>query len=190
MFSAQDIWLRSLRLESLFLSEERFLANPEVSGPEVTAQHRVEPFCVPVAQEPVPPQCWVQLIKEATGCHFGHAALLQGSTGSQSITPSQDRNEGPELTPSQDSCVNALGLPYIKAPQMEWLKPQKCTLSQLWRFRRPGYEWGYLLSRLRGRISPRPSPSFRRSAGDLCHSSASRRVAPISAFISTWHLPA
>ena len=29
----------SPRLESLSLSEERFLANPEVSGPEVTAQH-------------------------------------------------------------------------------------------------------------------------------------------------------
>ena len=29
----------SPRLESLSLSEERFLANPKVSGPEVTAQH-------------------------------------------------------------------------------------------------------------------------------------------------------
>ena len=31
-------------------------------------------LCVPGAQEPVPPRCWVQLIEEAAGCHVGYAA--------------------------------------------------------------------------------------------------------------------
>lgn len=80
-----------------------------------------------------------------------------------------------ELTPSQDSCVNALGLPYIKAPQMEWLKPQKYFSYSSGGLEGQGVGGVTLFPGCEGESQSQALTQLP-DAGDLCRSSASRRV--------------
>ena len=183
----------SPRLESLSLSEERFLANPKVSGPEVTAQHLGSTLWGPfVSQQPrnqFHPNAGFSWSKRQQGVTSAMLPLLQGSTGSQSITLSQDRNEGPELTPSHDACVRALGQPYIKAPQRSGLNHRNVPSPSSGGSEGQGVGGATSFSGCEENQS-RLSPSFWGFAGNLCRSLASRCIARISAFIFTWHLPA